>query len=493
MAGFAHVGRYRLVRKIATGGMAEVWLATSTGAGGFVKDIVVKRILPHLATDPAFVSMFLNEARLAARLNHPNIVQIFELGDDRGFFMVMEYVPGLALRGVLREHQLRGTHPPFPIAARVIADAATGLHYAHQLTDRQGNVIGLIHRDVSPDNLLLSCAGQVKVADFGIARASTTASHTQDGQLRGKIPYMAPERLAGQPIDRRSDIYALGVVMYEMLTGLRPFGTLSGSELIAQALFSEPPAAVSRRPDIPERLGAIVTRAIAGNPDERYPTAAALAADLEDYLKRDGCSPAEVGAWVREHSPPEPPTQDLPTQVTVSAIPPDGPVPLASPARRPVGVIGGVVLAIVGAATFIVVSRPRVEPTPPVVPLVEVTATPSRVVPSPTLPPPVVPSSSEDAGLSIELPIEPAKEQPPIKRVRVEARAGRLVVRVHPWADVFVDGQPVGLTPLAPVELRAGKHQLKLVNSQLGKSVLRTFTIHAGTATTVEVNLMSEQ
>lgn len=490
MAGFAHVGRYRLVRKIATGGMAEVWLATSTGAGGFVKDIVVKRILPHLATDPAFVSMFLNEAKLAARLNHPNIVQIFELGDDRGFFMVMEYVQGLALRGVLREHQLRGTHPTFPIAARVIADAATGLHYAHDLKDEHGKVIGLIHRDVSPDNLLLSFAGQVKVADFGIARASATASHTQEGQLRGKIPYMAPERLAGQPIDRRSDIYALGVVMYEMLTGLRPFGTLSGSELIAQALFSEPPAAASRRPDIPERLGAIVTRAIASNPDERYPTAAALAADLEDYLKRDGCSPAEVGAWVREHSPPEPPTQALPTQVTVSAIAPDSLAPPAPPSRRRVVVIGGVVLAIAGAATFMVVSKPHVEPTPPVAPLVEVTPTPTHVVGPLTSPPPVVPSSPEDAGM----PIEPVKEQPSTKKpVRVEARAGRLVVRVHPWADVFVDGQPVGVTPLAPVELRTGKHQLKLVNPQLGKSIVRTFTIRAGAATTVEVNLMSEQ
>lgn len=510
MAGFTQVGRYRLLRRIATGGMAEVWLATSSGAGGFIKEMVVKKILPHLATDPAFVAMFLNEAKLAARLNHPNIVQIFELGDDHGFFMVMEYVRGLPLRGLLREHQRLGTHPSFPLTARVIADASAGLHHAHELTEPGGEVLGLIHRDVSPDNLLVSAEGQVKVADFGIARASTTASHTQDGQLRGKIPYMAPERLAGKPIDRRSDVYALGVVMYEMLTGLRPFGSFSGSELMAQALFNQPPEAITRRPEIPQRLNEIVTRALANDEEERYPTALALGSELEDFLKREGCSQTEVGAWVRAFLPPEAPrVSPEPPMLTDSAVEvissgktviDDAPVrqvtsPVAAAPRSTRWLLGAVIAlaTILGAAvTF---SRSHDQPAPvaakPSLPQDAATTLPAAPVAPTPAPPAAEPAAAElavDAGAQAlpELAV-------PTKQPRVEPRNGKLVVRVHPWADVFVDGQPMGVTPLAPLALTVGKHRVKLVNAELKKSVTRLFTIRGGAVTAVEVNLMAEE
>ncbi|HLK99636.1 MAG TPA: serine/threonine-protein kinase, partial [Myxococcaceae bacterium] len=215
------LGKYQLIRKLATGGMAEVFLAKAAGPMGFEKTLVVKRILPHLAEDPAFVEMFLSEAKLAAQLNHPNIVQIFDFGEaDDAYFLAMEFIDGPNLRVLLKRASQQGVALPPAVCARLIATACEGLAFAHDFADPgTGELLGLIHRDISPDNVLVSRQGAVKVVDFGIAKAAGQSHKTRSGVIKGKLSYMPPEQLRAKQLDRRADVYALGVVLYELLTG----------------------------------------------------------------------------------------------------------------------------------------------------------------------------------------------------------------------------------------------------------------------------------
>ena len=213
-------GEYQLIKKLATGGMAQIYLARQQGLEGFEKLLVVKRILPHLAENEDFIKMFLDEARIAARLNHPNIVQIFNLGSqDDTFFIAMEYIHGEDVRRVWKRADQAGKDLPVPMVCRIIMDAAAGLDYAHKKTDQVGKPLGIVHRDISPQNILVTFEGGVKVVDFGIAKAADQATVTKSGVLKGKYSYMSPEQASGQKIDHRTDIFALGTVLYELLTG----------------------------------------------------------------------------------------------------------------------------------------------------------------------------------------------------------------------------------------------------------------------------------
>jgi serine/threonine protein kinase len=284
------LGKYQLIRKLATGGMAEVFLAKAAGPMGFEKTLVVKRILPHLAEDPTFVEMFLGEAKLAAQLNHPNIVQIFDFGEADGeYFLAMEYIDGPNLRVLLKRAKTAGMPLPAAICARLIAAACEGLAFAHDFADpATGEPLGLIHRDISPDNILVSRQGAVKVVDFGIAKAAGQSHKTQSGVIKGKLAYMPPEQVRAKALDRRVDVYALGVVLYELLTTQKPFDSASDAGTMQAILFEELTPAVQHRPDLPDAVQRILERALAKDREQRYPDCLTLAADLEEFILSAG-------------------------------------------------------------------------------------------------------------------------------------------------------------------------------------------------------------
>ncbi|MFY0569464.1 protein kinase domain-containing protein [Archangium lansingense] len=292
----ANVGRYQLLHKLASGGMAEVFLAKAAGPQGFEKTLVVKRILPHLAEEPSFVEMFFSEARLAALLNHPYIVQIFDFGESEGaYFLAMEYIDGPNLRMLCKRAHATGMPLPVQLCAKMISLACEGLAYAHEFVDPgTGEPLGLVHRDISPDNLLVSSHGTLKVVDFGIAKATNQLHHTRSGIIKGKVAYMAPEHLRDKPLDARADVFALGVVLYELLSGRKPFEA-EGEVGLMQAILHQPPVPMSaRRADVPESLCLILERALAKDRDARYGSCRELQADLERYLHTTG---EPVGAW----------------------------------------------------------------------------------------------------------------------------------------------------------------------------------------------------
>jgi eukaryotic-like serine/threonine-protein kinase len=280
------VGRYELIHRLGHGGMAAVYLGRATGRAGFEKLVAVKVIHPHLAAEQEFVDMFLDEARIAARLHHPNVVEIHDLGDDDGvLFMVMEYVEGETLASVLRQLRKLGERLPLSAVLQVVADACEGLCAAHGLTDADGRRMDLVHRDVSPHNLLVSMDGRVKVVDFGIAKATGRRSSTRTGQLRGKLAYMSPEQAGGATIDHRTDLFALGAVLWELLVGERLFTAETESETLARVTACEVPDVRERRSDVPEGVAELVTRALARKPEARFASAQDMLREVRAQLR----------------------------------------------------------------------------------------------------------------------------------------------------------------------------------------------------------------
>src|SRR3954468_13791247 len=265
------LGRYRIVRRLAVGGMAEIFLARVEGMRGFEKLVVVKRLLPQYVHNQNLVRMFLDEARLMATLNHPNITQVHDVGEARGsYFFAMEYVHGEDLRRILRASSQKGEPLPIDISVGIIADAAAGLHHAHEKRGSDGAPLEIVHRDVSPSNVLVSFDGAVKLTDFGVAKWALQASHTRQGTLKGKCAYMAPEQCRGEPVDARSDVFALGILLYELSTGTRLFQGASDFQILNQ-IVKEPIVPPSeRRPGYPAALEPIVMRALERPPERRH-------------------------------------------------------------------------------------------------------------------------------------------------------------------------------------------------------------------------------
>jgi len=295
------LGRYRIIDEIGLGGMASVHLARVDGLGGFQRWFAIKRIHAHLVEDETFVNMFLDEANVAARISHPNVATVFELGKhDDTYWIAMEYLHGEPLREVMRRTEEMGATMPPEIACRVIAEAADGLHAAHELQGKDGEKLNLIHRDVTPHNLFVTYEGVTKVVDFGIAKFQDRMASTQAGTLKGKLAYMSPEQVQGEAIDRRTDIFALGVVLWELTTGQRLFRMDSDLDTLAkvQECNIPPPSTMVR--GYPLDLEKILMQALAKNRDERFPTAREFSRALQSLLTRRGLFIAsdEVAAYM---------------------------------------------------------------------------------------------------------------------------------------------------------------------------------------------------
>jgi eukaryotic-like serine/threonine-protein kinase len=397
------VGRYVIQRKLAEGGMAEIYLASAMGAEGFAKEVVIKVVRPFLASDAQFVQMFIAEARLASRLNHANIVQIFDFGKhENTYFLAMEYVRGASLWELRKRCRELGLPFPPTLAAEISAQVARGLHFAHSLSD-SGARVGVVHRDVTPHNILLSFDGAVKLTDFGIAKATT--SHTAPGMLKGKFAYMSPEQARGDRVDPRTDVFALGIVAWELLTGGRLFDGDSDVAVLraVQESLIAPPTRLN--PDVPPELSDVVMKALSRRPDERYPTAGDLERALATFTLRAAKSVEDtaVGLFLqhlfRQEYEPERTGQlpvDLPPVDPLDTLGSADTRYLARPELRPVGALP---YPPAGSAPRQATPAPAPPPAPP------------------TLPQPAAPAAPQAAVQ--EQPAAPTAEMPGVETGRV--------------------------------------------------------------------------
>ncbi len=279
-----------------------MWAARLKGTRGFSRTVAIKTMLPVLSDDPLFEQMFLDEAQLAAQIHHPNVVEILDLGEDNDvLYLVMEYIDGEPLATILRTLGKRRERMPIPQAVRVIADACSALHAAHELRNMDGDLLGLVHRDVSPQNILISFEGVIKLVDFGVAKAAgRTASDTSVGQIKGKAPYMSPEQAAGKSVDRRTDVFALGIVLYQVTTGKHPFRGDSDVATLHNILHRTIPSPRLVDPEYPRPLEAVLIKALARNPDKRFQTAAEMAEALDRVFPPNArrVGPSDVAAFL---------------------------------------------------------------------------------------------------------------------------------------------------------------------------------------------------
>jgi serine/threonine protein kinase len=304
-------GRYQLLERIGRGGMAEVFLAVMEGAQGFRRRCVVKRIRPDKARSSYYTQMFVDEARITAALHHPNIVQVYEFGEIGDLlFLTMEYLDGKNLATVLDSLQIRDRLMRPALAGHVIQQVALGLHHAHTARDEDGRPLGVIHRDMSPTNVMLMRTGEVKILDFGVAKADAGLKQgaTTVGRVKGKLPYMSPEQHSGRPLDARADLFSVGVMFWEMLTGEILLSEASGRERSRRVMAGEAPPPSELRPEVPPALDAIVLRCLHPMPHGRFPSAAALAEAVAEAVGTDRFDAAELSHLVEQVSgDPDPP------------------------------------------------------------------------------------------------------------------------------------------------------------------------------------------
>jgi eukaryotic-like serine/threonine-protein kinase len=390
--------RYRAIRRIANGGSAEVFYGEQTGAAGFRRDVVLKRIHPKLWVNEQFRQMLIDEAHLAMSLTHPNLVQVLDVGESAGTsFLVLELVDGWTLAQISK----RGKEAAMPLgpelACYIAAEICRGLEYAHGRR-RDGQPLNIVHRDICPNNVLVSMHAEVKVADFGIARASSRSETTGDGMIRGKPMFMSPEQALGQELDARSDLFSVGTVLFGLLTGESPFKGPADREFLAQIINTDAPSPASLKPELPPDVCRVVQKAMARDREQRFASAREMLTALEQ-AQRTALAPAgrsELETYVRQLSVKDgatpisrqtmPPVPNMPAPEWISlAAPPDK---AASPQRRPSRwpVLVGGALALGGGAAFWFASQQNQSPTPPPRPVPMLAA---AVVPPPPPPPPL--------------------------------------------------------------------------------------------------------
>jgi serine/threonine protein kinase len=328
-------GQYQLLEKIAQGGMAEIFKGRALDASGLERPVVIKRILPHIAASPEFVEMLVDEAKIAVMLSHGNIAQIHDLGkvaDD--YFIVMEYVEGKTLSQIMKRLKTQGKLMPVAYAAYICREIASALDYMHRRTDENGNPLNIVHRDISPQNAILSTAGTIKIIDFGIAKAKTKVSTTDSGVLKGKFAYMSPEHAEGQKLDHRTDLFSLGVILFELLTGTRLFKGKTNMETVKRVKKAKVPTPSGIRSAIPKTLDRIVFKALQKDRNKRYQSAHDLLQDLTKFLVTHfpDFSPRELVPYLQslfpEIAPPEKPSGEntplVPHEAEVRRLRPPG-------------------------------------------------------------------------------------------------------------------------------------------------------------------------
>ncbi|MCA9559856.1 MAG: serine/threonine protein kinase, partial [Myxococcales bacterium] len=306
-SGSPNFGRYRLLRRLGQGGMAEVYLAEVAGLGQFRKRIAIKRLLPHYAANERFVSMLRDEAKIAAAIRHPHVAAVLDFGEVEGqHYIAMEYIHGVDLATVLRTLRDRDQLMPIAAAVYVARCVAEGLEAAHTLRDAStGKALAVIHRDVSPHNILVSFEGAVKLIDFGVAKAENNSTKTRSGVIKGKLQYMSPEQAQAHEVDGRSDVFSLGMTLYKLLTGRLPFTGRNEYQIYDQILRKEPSPPRAFVPELPERIDAVVTRALRKDPERRFQSAAEMARVLQLSLwdVDPEYGPHELAALLQEIAP----------------------------------------------------------------------------------------------------------------------------------------------------------------------------------------------
>ena len=520
------LGRYCLLQRIARGGMGEVHLGELEAPGNVRRLVAIKLLLE---ANPEAQAALLSEARLAALISHPNVVQLLDAGLDDGIaWFAMEFVPGPSLAELF--DAASGNVPPW-IAARLVADACSALHAVHEATDRAGAALQIVHRDVTPHNILVSTSGFVKLADFGIARSALHNLLTKTGVVKGKLGYLSPEQAAGGSVDRRSDIFSMGILLWELLTGTRLFRQATEGETMAAILRAEAPSVRERAPHVPPALDRIAERALQKDPGARYTSALEMQRALESALQGSG---AHVGApevaqvvanvppgaaqkaldWVRKGPvDEEPPPIESSTAVSEALAPPGQPLRSGRSIPRRAAAVG--VVALIGAAliaTAMAFSPKTPEPLPPRTATADLQSpepqrTERAIVSSQEERPSGRPSDPAAQAMGSGRPSDPAaqamgsgrkpKSAPPASSQRTTptpaasaapapsasavVATGTINVSARPkWALVSVDGKSVGSTPVAVSSLSAGAHVIDAVLLGDGPAQRKTVEVEAG-------------
>jgi serine/threonine-protein kinase len=520
-------GKFELIAHLATGGMAEIYLARQTSIAGFQKLLVIKRILAHLSREDVFVEMFLDEARIAAQINHPNVVQIYDLGCVEGqYFIAMEYLEGEGLSEVMRQARKQRQPVPPILAAGMALQMCEGLHHAHTMLGPDAEPLKVVHRDVNPQNIFVLYSGGVKLVDFGIAKAAKRFSQTSTGMLKGKYGYMSPEQIMNLSLDSRSDVYSAGVVLWEMLTGRRLFRQSNELEILKAITEQDPPPPSSILPTIPQALDDICMKALKRSRDLRYQTAGEMRLELSFYLKRikETSDTVAIGEYMQSlfteridekrklvkaaqaqtrsgelgealfgglHGRED--TEPSVSRYTPSFVEPDailrtpgsasGEIIIRqkSSAWRVLALLtGGALIAVVVLLIFLWPSKwgekssaVETDPVKPDKPVVKDAGT--------------KPDKGPDEAVVVVPPKEPDPDPAKLKKkkkVRKKRRKrktvakgepGRLRLATTPWTTIYFKGDKLGVTPLVDVELPPGRHTLRAVNP--GKGIDRKIKV----------------
>jgi len=513
-------GKYELISRLAAGGMAEIFLARTKSIQGFEKYLVIKKILKNRTSDPEFVRMFLDEARVAATLDHPNIVQIYDVGHiDNEYYIAMEYLRGHNLIEIVRAGAKLGySKPPLEHVMSILSGVCAGLHYAHDKRDFQGRPMEIVHRDVTPQNIVISFDGAVKVVDFGIAKAATREVETLAGTLKGKIGYMSPEQCRGLAVDRRSDIFAVGIILYELTTGKRLYHERSDFETLKKIIEGPVPSPRDILPFYPAALNAIVVRCLQKNPDDRYQTARDLHADLDAFSRDNQLVTGTVplaqymerifADELAAHKNADASGLVFASQMATSSSSPSYlgesskrssqiEVPLVKARRQHMinrALQGAAAILLLLAGGIFVWWKMRPPSTPPVIaqPTPPVTPTPTPVaavaVPTPPAPgtppalgtppaptPAVAPAAPTQPVAAVPVAPAPATTAtlapgigPPRAKPPAKPGDAHITIASDPKCEVLVDGSPYGQTPLIDLAVPAGKHTIILLNSSQG-------------------------
>ena len=492
-------GQYTLIRPIAVGGMAEVWLAKLDGPQGFQKKVALKRMTGTIADQPQFVTMFLDEARLMSGLTHPNICQVFELGErEDNFYVAMEFIDGETVQHILRAVTRAQQKLPIELALKIARDCADALYYAHTKTGDDDKPLNVVHRDVSPQNLMVTYEGVPRLLDFGIAKVATRTNATEVGQLKGKLSYMPPEQARGEPLDPRADQFSLGVLLFEMLTHTRLYPPLKEMDLFRKVALEETPyeTAREREPSVPEDLSNLVARMMERDASKRYPSLAEvrdqLTAHLHDHTHSIPSNEA-MANFMLAYFPPETRggvvKQDTPEPAKVHPGLNTSTMMRRAGKRWQFATIA--LLGLIGTGSLAMALWPSRAPQADLEPA-ELPPTVKVVDLPPPLPEPeaeyvpYIAPPREDARPEPE----PAPALPASKKQRPgPAVKGLLSLQTSPWSIVHFGKRSLGETPLVGVPFPVGKHRLVLTNDERKLRTTIEVEIKPGQTTTLKLKL----